>query len=134
MDWTALVGPGALTAGALAAGVIAKTWFDMRRGAVEVRAAQRAADKAARTDAVEEWRALLSERDARIDRQDAKLARLEADLDAERDRSAECERRAAVTNDRLWTVVHACRNAGITVPEWDDHPSATHKPLPEGRS
>ena len=31
MDWTALVGPGALTAGALAAGVIAKTWFDMRR-------------------------------------------------------------------------------------------------------
>ena len=49
--------------------------------------------------------------------------------------AAECERRAAILNDRFRTVVHACRNKGMAIPEWDDFPppgSAPHPALPPG--
>lgn len=119
MDWSALV--GAISAAVvLAIGAAVKAALDMRKGQVEVRVAEHAAIRARRADAVAEWKALLDERDERIDRLDVKVGQLEQELADERTRSSECERRAALLNDRLCTVVHACRDAGLRIPEWDD--------------
>lgn len=134
MDWSAIV--GAISAAVvLAIGAAVKAWQDMRKGRVEVQAAEQAVERAARGDAVEEWKDVVGERDVRIGRLETEVRQLRQDLDRERDRSAECERRAAILNDRFRTVVHACRNKGMAIPEWDDFPppgSAPHPALPPG--
>lgn len=76
MDWSALV--GAISAAVvLAIGAAVKAALDMRKGQVEVRVAEQAAIRARRADAVAEWKALLDERDDRIDRLDVKVGQLE---------------------------------------------------------